>query len=193
MASNIILDGCLGKKGREGSIYKCKYSSGRNMKREIVAKVFRKNKNEEDLCNEYNFLKKASKLGISPRTYGYGSLDGKKYILMDRMCETLYEIIKKNSGELCPKYQRRIIEIFCILDKNNIYHEDTGPLNFMTDKDGELFIIDFGVCRKIDKYCLEKYGDNPNMNNGLLYFILKSRLVFPKFMPKLLVKRSLKR
>lgn len=182
--AKITINECLGKKGREGSIYRATSSS-----KQIVAKMFRKNKNSDSLYKEYSFLRDAGKLGIAPKTYGYMDEDGKKYIFMEEMHETLYEILKKNNYELSTKYQRRIIEIFKILDKNKIYHADSGPLNFMTNKNGQLFIIDFGISQKIDKNCIEKYGEEPNINNGIPFFILKTRLIYKKFLPKILLKK----
>lgn len=173
----------LGKKGKDGTIYKV-------LKKKVpmVAKIFRKNKNSEEIEQEYKFQKKAYTLGIAPKTYGYNTNGGKKYILMEKMDETLYEVLKKNDYVMPAKYQKQLIEIMQILDYNNIFHSDTSPLNFMTKK-GELYIIDFGMSCKIDKKCIGKNGENPNVKLGIIFFIVKTRLVFPKFTPELLIKK----
>lgn len=180
---NIDVGESLGKKGKDGTIYKV-------MKKNIpmIAKIFRKNKNPKEIEQEYKFQKKAYTLGIAPKTYGYNTDREKKYILMEKMEETLYEVLKKNDYIMPIKYQKQMIEIMKILDYNKIFHSDTSPLNFMIKK-GDLYIIDFGLSYKIDKKCIEKNGENPNVKLGIIFFIVKTRLVCPKFTPELLIKK----
>lgn len=173
----------LGKKGKDGSIFQV---SKKNIP--MIAKIFRRNKNSEEIQQEYKFQKKAYTLGIAPKTYGYSADQEKKYILMEKMDETLYEVLKRNNYVMSVKYQKQLIEIMQILDNNKIFHSDTSPLNFMTKK-GELYIIDFGMSCKIDKKCIEKNGENPNVKLGIIFFIVKTRLVSPKFTPELLIKK----
>jgi tRNA A-37 threonylcarbamoyl transferase component Bud32 len=179
---NIDVKEHTGKKGKDGNIYKVLKKNT-----PMIAKIFRKNKNSEEILQEYKFQTKAYKLGISPKTYGY-SIEDKKYILMEEMEETLYEIIKRNNFEMPLKYQKQFLEIMNILDENKIFHSDTSPLNFMT-KNEKLYIIDFGLSCKIDKKCVEKNGENPNFKLGIIFFIIKTRLVFPKFTPEYLIKK----
>jgi predicted unusual protein kinase regulating ubiquinone biosynthesis (AarF/ABC1/UbiB family) len=107
---------------------------------------------------------------------------------MDYLCgETMYEVIKKN--KFTNSVQKDTIEILEILDTNCIFHGDPSPLNFMTDKNGVLFIIDFGFATHIDEKFIKKHNTTiPNVKLGIMFFILKTRKVFPEFKPKLLLK-----
>ena len=69
---------------------------------------------------------------------------------MDKLDKNLFDILKENKGKLSLKTQKRMIEIFKKLDEIGVYHGDPNPLNFM-EKDGELYIIDFGFGSKIDE------------------------------------------
>jgi predicted Ser/Thr protein kinase len=179
---NIQILSDLKTKGKDGKIYKVKRGE-----KEMIAKIFRKNKNKDEIEKEFRFLHKAAKLGISPKTYGY-DLDDEKhgnYILMEELDKSLLDHIKKD-GCLSDKYQKKIIKILEILDENNIFHGDISPLNFMTDKKGNLYIIDYGLAKEIDENFIKKYGKNANIKLGITAFILKIREFVPSFDPILL-------
>lgn len=186
------------KKGKDGRIYSIKYDSN-----DVIAKVFRKNKNRKDIKNEYYFLKKAYKLGISPKVYYYSDNIEKRYkedngkednsyIIMEKLDKTLLDFIRK-TGKLSIDHQKKIIKILEILDENKIFHGDISPLNFMTKKDKDdktnLYIIDFGMSKKMDDDFIKKYGKDANVKIGITAFILKIREFIPSFDPILLKKK----
>lgn len=182
MTSNIdgmIVIEDIHKKGKDGKLLKVLRG-----KTEMIMKLFRKNKNIDKIEEEFYFLLKCSKLGISPRTYGYNF--GKyNYILMEELDKTLFDHIKKY-GEIQEKYQKQIIKLLETLDKNKIFHGDISPLNFMFDKNGKLYIIDYGMSQNMDEKFIKKYGKDANIKYGITAFILKLREISPTFNPVLL-------
>ena len=96
---------------------------------------------------------------------------------MDKLDKNLFDILKENKGKLSLKTQKRMIEIFKKLDEIGVYHGDPNPLNFM-EKDGELYIIDFGFGSKIDeKLCKKLKSDKPNLSYMPIGFLLKIKEV----------------
>ena len=174
------------KKGKDGTI-----TYHKRGKKDVVTKMFRKNKNRDSIEQEIYFMKKAHRLGISPKTHEINVDTDKPYIVMDELGKTLVEYINK-TGKLSQSHQRQIISILDTLDKHKIFHGDISPLNFMSGKgdDSErLYIIDYGMSKKMDKAFIEQHGKNANVKLGITVFILKIREQHPAFMPELLLKK----
>ena len=156
----------IGYEGKEGTVYNVKKGS-----KYYAMKKFKKDKSENKLKLESDLQKIASKENISPKIYDV-DLEN-KYIVMDKLDKNLFDILKENNGKLSSKYQKRMIEIFKTLDKVNVYHGDPNPLNFM-EKNGELYIIDFGFGSKIDdKVCNKLKSKTPNLSYMPIGFLLK--------------------
>jgi tRNA A-37 threonylcarbamoyl transferase component Bud32 len=172
------------KKGKDGTITIVK--KGR---KNVVKKTFRKNKNREEIKNEVAMMKKGHRLGISPKVYEYNE-DDHPYILMDELGKTLFEYMKK-TGKISKDHQRQVISILEKLDENRIFHGDISPLNFMSGKEdsNKLYIIDYGMSKKMDKDFIQKHGENANVKLGITFFILKVRDQYPAFEPELLLKK----
>ena len=177
------------KKGKDGTI-----TFETRRKKEVVIKTFRSNKNSDDIKNEVSMLKKAYKLGVAPKVYSYSygcDKEGDKpHIVMERLGKTIFEYMK-NTGKISLRHQKQIISILECLDKNRIFHGDVSPLNFMTGKDdsSDLYIIDFGMAKKMDDAFIKKHGENANVKLGISVFILKVREQMPSFEPVLLLKK----
>ena len=174
------------KKGKDGII-----TFHKRGKRDVITKTFRKNKNRDAIDQEIYFMKKAPRLGISPKIHEIDVDDDKPYIVMDELGKTLVDYINK-TGKLSQTHQRQIISILETLDKNCIFHGDISPLNFMSGKGDEstrLYIIDFGMAKKMDKAFITEHGKNANVKLGITFFILKIREQYPAFMPDLLLKK----
>ena len=174
------------KKGKDGII-----TFHKRGKRDVITKTFRKNKNRDAIDQEIYFMKKAHRLGISPKIHEIDVDDDKPYIVMDELGKTLVDYINK-TGKLSQTHQRQIISILETLDKNCIFHGDISPLNFMSGKGDEstrLYIIDFGMAKKMDKAFITEHGKNANVKLGITFFILKIREQYPAFMPDLLLKK----
>jgi tRNA A-37 threonylcarbamoyl transferase component Bud32 len=176
-----LIDKKIGHQGKEGTIYKVKKEGG---KKEYALKQFSKSKSSNNLEKEANFLKIAGNAEISPKMIEY-NLD-KKYIVMDLLDKSLFDILKENKGKISIEYQKRIIEICKLLDKLGIFHGDPSPLNFM-EKDGKLYIIDFGFSKEINDDILQKVGKHPNLKVIPLGFMVKIKEVCnPKNFPELM-------
>lgn len=156
----------LGNKGKEGTTYLVKDKKGK----EYAMKTFRKSKSSNTLLKEYEFQKKASERGISPKVYDYDTIS--KYILMEKMDEHLTNLIVKQKGVLKKHQQERIIQIFSTLDEIGVFHNDSNLANYMV-KDGVIYIIDFGFAKEITPVLKKKAGSYPNMRVMLLAFVIK--------------------
>jgi serine/threonine-protein kinase RIO1 len=165
------------KKGKDGEI---KYGD------KIVSKVFKKNKDSSEIEKEYRFLEKAYELGVAPRPIEYQSKGRVKYIAMEKLDETLFDIMKR-TGDVSEEYQKEMIRILHILDKNKIFHGDISALNFMKKKgDKKLYIIDFGMSQEMTKEFIDEHSKNANIKEGISVFILRLRELVPTFDPILL-------
>ncbi len=173
------------KKGKDGEI---KIDS----EHKIVSKVFKDDKKDEDIIKEYNFMQKAYELGVGVKPISYHlstSRGRKKCILMEELDETLFDHIKKNKGKIKDNYQKQMIYILHVLDKNKIFHGDISPLNFMIKhkrNGGQLYIIDFGMSKKMTESFIKKHGEHANLKLGSTVFILKMRELIPTFDPVIL-------
>ena len=164
-------------KGKDGEIKKGE---------KIISKVFKKTKKSSDIENEYKFLNKAYNIGIAPKPIECISSGPSKYILMEKLDETLFDHMKKTGG-LSDEYQKEMIRILHLLDKNKIFHGDISPLNFMTKKgDKKLYIIDFGMSHDMTPEFIKEHSPHANVKMGITVFILKLRDLVPTFDPILL-------
>jgi serine/threonine protein kinase len=135
---------------------------------EYAMKMFRPSKSKKSIEREIYLHQRGATKGISPRIYDF-SLTG-KYIVMDRLDTTLYEVFLNQKGELTLSQQKSIIKLFNVLDRIGIFHGDPNPLNFMS-KGAKWFIIDYGFALEMDADVLRRYGTRPNvvhMTKGLI-------------------------
>lgn len=129
---------------------------------EYVMKTFPDKKSYKNILKEANFQSLASSEGIAPLVYDVDPVH--KYIIMDKLDKHLTDYLVDNGGKLSKKFQKRILEICNILDKLNIFYNDTNIENFMIHDD-ELYLIDYGMCIQIDNNCLRKYNSlTPNID-----------------------------
>lgn len=157
----------LGSEGKEGKTYLVNHKHFGN----CALKKFRNNIHSNSIHQEAYFLQEASKQHISPKILDL-NLE-KKYIVMEIMDELLYDRLCKTEGIFTNKDQERLIDIYTNLDKVGIFHADSNILNYMY-KDDTLYIIDFGMSKKIDKDLIKELNTTkPNMELMLLGFILK--------------------
>lgn len=159
----------LGNKGKEGRTFlvedkfKCTYAG----------KQFRKNKSAERLMKEIELQRKSADKGISPKIVDYSIKD--KYIVMEQMDCHLFELIQHFGNRLNENFQKQIIDILKKLDRHHIFQGDPNILNYMV-KDDRVYIIDFGLVEDIDDKLVKKLRTStPNMDLGLLGFVLKLR------------------
>ena len=164
----------LGEKGKEGIVYLVR---NRRKKRDCAMKCFRKNKSSINLKKEAQFQIQASKHGICPDVYDYDTVSN--YIVMEKIDNNLFSLLKRQKGKMAMTYQKQMIDIFQKLDEIGIFHADPSPLNFMiTGK--KMYIIDFGFAKCINTTLIKKFNSkSPNMKFMVIGFILKMREIVP--------------
>ena len=157
----------LGYKGKEGITYLVR-SPGRTR---YAMKTFRKTKSSNTLRKESELQRKASAIGVAPNIIDVNEED--KFIVMDKMRKHLLDVMKDQDGNLREQQQKQIVKILKKLDKIKVFHGDSNILNYMY-KGSRLYIIDFGMSKEINDRLIKKLGtSNPNIDIGLLGFILK--------------------
>lgn len=158
----------LGEKGKEGTTY---LVIDKNDK-EYAMKTFRKSKSSDTLKREYYLQKKAAKAGVAPKVYDYDTVN--KWILMEKMEHHLMDLIAQKKGILRKSQQERIIDLFHRLDKVGVFHGDANVANYMLDKKGEIYMIDYGFSREITPSLIKKLRtDQPNYKLMTIGLILK--------------------
>lgn len=158
----------LGNKGKDGLTFLVKNRKDNN---EYAMKTFRKNKCSDKIRKESNLQKLSSKYDISPKIIEIDTVS--KYIVMEKLDEHLYDVIKKQNGNIKKSDQKQLISIFKKLDKALVFHGDSNIMNYMF-KGKKLYIIDFGMADFIDEKLIKKLGTKtPNMDFMNLGFILK--------------------
>jgi len=158
----------IGNVGKEGVTYLVKRKTD---SKEFAMKTFKKTKSKKNILIESELQNIASKFGICPKIIDV-DLDN-HFIVMDRLDIHLYEMMKSQNGDISKKYQEQIIDIFKKLDLSKVFHADSNILNYML-KNNKLYIIDFGMSKKIDEKLIKKLGDeNPNLTYMTLGFVLK--------------------
>lgn len=161
----------LGHEGKDGRTFLALDEHGK----EIAIKIFRKNKKGDKIQREADLQQIAARHGISPNVIEINT-DG-KYIVMDKLDENLYDLFRKQNGQLTREQQVAILNLFTELDKCGVFHGDPNPLNFMK-KNGKWYAIDFGFARKIDSKVIKKYGTMPNRMYMTIGFKLQLERVY---------------
>lgn len=165
--NSYTLEKQIGNKGKDGTTYLVSTSS--NIK--YAMKTFKKRKSSNKIEKEANLQKIAAKANISPKVIDVNL--NEKYIVMERMNKHLVDVMKENNGNLTLEQQKKIVKIFQTLDNIKIFHGDSNILNYMY-KGKKLYIIDFGMSKEINEKFIKKIGSKtPNIDVGLLGFILK--------------------
>lgn len=162
----------LGHAGKDAQTF-----SAYDKKRNIVAvKIFKNKISPKKIAQEAQLQMICAKHSISPKVIEYSGTG--KYIAMEKMDKTLYQVIIEQNGILTLSQQKQLANIFKTLDKCKVFHADPNPLNFMC-KNGKWYIIDFGFAKKIDSKIIKENGKTPNQTMMPIGLVLQLRLLFP--------------
>ncbi len=173
----------LGCKGKEGNVYLVKRNRSN---REYAMKKFSSKKSGARIAQEAKLQKMGSQIGVSPKVIEYDP--DAKFIVMEKLEKSLLDILMSQK-KLKIEQQKRIISIFQSLDTVGVFHGDPSVLNFLTDKNGKLYIIDYGMAKKIDSALVKKHGTkNPNMKFMVLGLLVKLNEMCPEIQYNYLMK-----
>jgi len=158
----------LGNKGKEGITYLVKDKIN---DQEYAMKTFNKRKSPNNIKKEADLQKKVSETGICPKVIDVDLVSN--CIIMEKMDEHLFDVMKRQCGNLTDEQQKQILDIFIKLDEACVFHGDSNILNYML-KNNKIYIIDFGMSKMIDdKFKKKLKEDKPNFTLMNLGFILK--------------------
>jgi predicted Ser/Thr protein kinase len=158
----------LGQSGKEGTVFLT--IDAKNPTVKYAMKTFRKKKSGNTLEREAYFQYLASQHGVSPKIIEYNP--EAKYIVMEMLDKTLFDILREQQGRLTLEQQKQIIELYEKLDQAGVMNNDANPLNIM-EKKGRFYMIDFGFAKLNSHKDFIKYK-NPNqelMPLGLLLWM----------------------
>jgi hypothetical protein len=172
-----------GRQGKEGLTLLMTASNGKK----YAIKTFGKQKSLKKVQQEaeiQNLVYDSGKVTARVYAFGKSSVNGRPFIIMDAFSETLEEWVKKQREarneeggivKLSEKMQKDILNTYKTMDKINVLHRDPKPDNFMIDSNGKVYIIDFGMAKKITPKMLKAkakigivFGEEPNIKIGLL-------------------------
>ena len=169
----------LGKPGKEGTTFLVKNRKGD----EYAMKVFPKQKSINTLLKEVGHQREAARHGIAPQIKEINE-EG-KYIVMEKLDKNLFDIVKKNNGEIPDIIQRKIANVIKRMDETGVFHGDPNPANFML-KGASMYMIDYGFARDIDDKLVKKYETNtPNTKFMILGLILKLKEIYREHNPNI--------
>ncbi len=167
----------LGTSGKEATTYLIEDKN----RKQFAKKQYRKNKSVNNIKIEIDFQEKASKYGISPKIVDFNK--EYKYVVMEKLDYTLFDLLKENKGKLNEDYQQMIVNIIYVLDKIGIFHGDPNLGNFMIKKGkrDKMYIIDFGFSKDITPRLISKYKTKtPNQKFMLVGLLLKIKEIAGK-------------
>jgi len=157
-----------GREGKDGITFIAQGRSGR----EYAIKMFKPSKSSAKISEEANLQRKAAAVGVAPAVYAVNPTQ--KYIVMEKMKETIVAYKQRLHGdaqwELPRGFQAQLYALCVRLDRGDVLHNDGNPLNLMLSDSGRLFIIDYGLSKKIDAKVRQTRGPQPNVNLALWHF-----------------------
>lgn len=156
-AEKYLALGQLGRKGKEGLV---QLVIDVETQRSYAKKQFSKGKSTETLRREVEFQQRAAEMGVAPPIVEVNYRE--KYIIMEALDRTLYDILKDQKGELKEAQQQAIVELFHKLDRAGVFHNDPTALNIMERRD-RFYLIDYGFAKDTTHPSLAKYR-HPNFD-----------------------------
>lgn len=157
-----------GRDGLAGQTFIVAGPSGRK----YAIKMFKANKSTTVINNEYDLQNQAASKGVAPAVYAKNTTE--KYIIMQKMTETIVDYKKRTVGDKewrLPRPLQAQLYALCVrLDAAKVVQNDGNPLNLMLNDSGRLYIIDYGFATSIDAKVLHKRGPQPNVNLTLWHF-----------------------
>ena len=169
----------LGTEGKEGTCYLVENRKGER----YAMKCFAKSKSSNMLQKEALAQKEVAKYDLAPKIKEVN--EDEKYIVMDHLDRNLFDIVKKNNGEIPDAYQKKVTTLISKLDETGIFHGDPNPANFML-KGQKMYIIDFGFAKDIDEKLIKKYDtQTPNKKFMPIGLILKLKEIYRNHNPNI--------
>jgi len=130
-----------------------------------VLKQFKSAKSKDRLSREATLQSEAAELGIAPLIY-HVDYD-KKQIFMEGIQYLFIDVVKSRSPPTVTHAEKQqIVNIFNSLDARGVFHNDGNARNLMINDDMKIYLIDYGMSRRIDSKLLKKTL-TPNIRYGL--------------------------
>ena len=169
----------LGVEGKEGTCYLVENRKGE----QYAMKCFAKSKSPTTLQKEALAQKEVAKYDLAPKIKEVN--EDEKFIVMDYLDKNLFDIVKKNDGNIPDIYQKKIGNLITKLDETGVFHGDPNPANFML-KGQKMYIIDFGFAKDIDDRLIKKYDtETPNKKFMPIGLILKLKEIYRNHNPNI--------
>lgn len=157
----------IGNTGKDAKTYLIKLNN-----KKLALKQFKKRKSSNRILEEAELQILAAQSKISPKVIDIDVTN--KYIVMEKLDRHLIDI--KSDKVLSLDDQKQLIKIYKKMDEIGIFHGDANPLNYMF-KNKKLYVIDFGMSKKIDNKLVKKMGTKtPNldiMTTGMVIKLIK--------------------
>lgn len=168
--ANYIREKRLGEPGKDAVTWQ--------VNKKYALKQFRKNKSVNKMRKEVDLQTLAAENGIAPKIIDVDY--DRRYIVMDKLHKHLVDV--NSEKYVSDEHQRQLVKLYKKMDSIGVFHGDPNPLNYMKNKRGKLYVIDFGMASEIDSRLKKKTGtDTPNQDIMNLTMVLKLKTMrFPK-------------
>lgn len=125
-----------------------RYSNRRSaLKIEVI-----KSESSLTLKKEMHLLKKLEGIKGIPQVYNFGRTDKVLYLelqLLDSDLAYMTERDSKHDYAFVVKIGGELLSILQEIHARNVIHRDIKPQNIMLDKDGSVYLIDFGISKEV--------------------------------------------
>lgn len=133
-------------------------------------KQFKRNKSVKKMMKEVELQTLASDVGIAPKIIDVDY--DRRYILMDKLHKHMVDV--NSTKYVSDDHQKQLVKLYKKMDSIGVFHGDPNPLNYMRNKRGKLYVIDFGMASRIDSRLKKKlFTENPNVDIMNLTMVLK--------------------
>lgn len=158
--------------GKDGITYKVSFSTNPGIF--YAMKTFKDGHSSKAIDTEAHTQMMASACGAAPRVLCFNAKE--RFIIMDQMNDHLVEHLKANNGVLSAPHQKRIVDIMRALDESGIFHNDANIMNLMLDHKKKIYLIDYGMSKKITPSLCQKLKTyKPNTDFMLSAICIKMR------------------
>ena len=137
---------------------------------ECVCKQFKPKKSLKKIHVEADLQRMAHLAGISPKILHID--DDHRRIYMEYIPFSLVELCQQTQGgQLSRDQEEQITQTMNILDHIGVLHNDGNVHNWRVDYSGKLYLLDYGMSKKINAAILRDWGNHPNSKTTL--FMMK--------------------
>lgn len=152
-------------RGKEGVVNLVKLNGT-----QCVCKQFKSTKSVNKIKLEAELQRKAHLAGVAPRVLSVN--EQKKQLYMEFVPFGFADLCRDTQdGQVTPEQRQQLLNIMSTLDSVGVLHNDGNIQNLRMDYSGKMYLLDYGMSKKITPALTKKWGPSPNHKTTL--FMMK--------------------